>query len=76
MAGLNCGSPSLLAWEVLSHTVNVFFSIPDIRAKKAIKLLNNPPGNDHSIKTCESGAAGLAGLDLRKTKKYDTQNQG
>lgn len=62
MAGLNCGSPSLIAWEVLKYTTNAFLSIPDIWAKKAIKLLNNPGGDDPKIETCESGAAGLGGL--------------
>jgi diaminopropionate ammonia-lyase len=61
MAGLNCGTPSTLAFETLRKLADVFISIPDDNAKIALKLLQNPIERDPGIESCETGAAGLAG---------------
>ena len=61
MAGLNCGSPSLIAWPVVSRGIDVFVAVEDDRAREAMRLLAAA-----GIVAGESGAAGLAGLlDLR-----------
>jgi diaminopropionate ammonia-lyase len=62
MAGLNCGTASLLAWEVLSKGVDLFLAIPDDYAIKAMQYLYFPFKNDTQIFAGESGAAGLGGL--------------
>lgn len=62
MAGLNCGSPSLIAWNILKDTTNAFLSIPDHYSMEAMRRMKFPLGNDPFIETCESGAAGLGAL--------------
>ena len=62
MAGLNCGTPSTLAYEILRQGCNGFIIIPDAYAIEAIKILYKPSGDDSKIEAGESGAAGLAGL--------------
>jgi diaminopropionate ammonia-lyase len=57
MAGLNCGTPSISAWEIIHDFADVFVSIDDFWAEKAIRILAN-----NNYRTCESGAAGLAGV--------------
>jgi diaminopropionate ammonia-lyase len=62
MNGLNCGMPSLTAFEILQTGVDAVISIDDLACKEAVKQLFNPAGNDEKIVAGESGAAGLAGL--------------
>jgi diaminopropionate ammonia-lyase len=62
MSGLNCGTPSLLAWEILKEGVDLFLAIPDDYAIKAMQNLYFPFRNDAQIFAGESGAAGLGGL--------------
>jgi diaminopropionate ammonia-lyase len=61
MAGLNCGTPSLIAWPLVSRGMDLFCAVEDERAMEAMRMLA-----DAGIVAGESGAAGLAGaLDLR-----------
>lgn len=62
MAGLNCGTPSLLAWELLRNETNVFLTVDDNYTVDAMKTFYFPVGGDKRIEAGESGAAGLAGL--------------
>lgn len=62
MAGLNCGTPSYLAFEILQQGVDAFLIISDEYAIDAIKYLNAPLPGDPYIASGESGAAGLGGL--------------
>ncbi len=62
MAGLNCGTPSSLAFEILKNGTDAFSIISDQYAIDAIKYLNAPLPGDQYIAAGESGAAGLAGL--------------
>lgn len=57
MAGLACGEPSVLAWEVLRKGADAFMTITDAMAADAMRLLA-----DHRIVGGESGVAGLAGF--------------
>jgi diaminopropionate ammonia-lyase len=62
MGGLNCGEVSLVAWEILQHSVDRAFSIPDELTIMAMRRLAQPlPGEPH-ICAGESGAAGFAAL--------------
>jgi diaminopropionate ammonia-lyase len=61
MAGLNCGTPSAIAFETLRNLADVYISIPDVYAKIALKIFQNPVGKDPKTESCETGAAGLAG---------------
>jgi diaminopropionate ammonia-lyase len=62
MAGLNCGLPSTIAFDVLRQSVDAFIAIPDSWAERAMARLATPAGTDPAIVSGESGAAGLAGL--------------
>lgn len=66
MAGLNCGTPSTLAWEVLRAAADLFLAVPDEFARQAMRRLGRPEadgrGADPRIVAGESGAAGLGGL--------------
>jgi len=60
MAGLNCGTPSILAWEIIRDLADAFVSIPDAYAEYALRILSKPGKGLAPIASCESGAAGLA----------------
>jgi diaminopropionate ammonia-lyase len=57
MAGLNCGSPSVVAWPTVSRGIDLFVAIRDDRAREAMRMLAGA-----GIVSGETGAAGLAGL--------------
>lgn len=62
MAGLNCGIPSSTAWEIIKNGVDASIKIKDFYAKKAMRELYFPTGNDEKIIAGESGVGGLAGF--------------
>ena len=62
MAGLNCGTPSVIAMDILREGADLFITIPDYYAEKAMQTLYYPETGDEQIVSGESGAAGLAGL--------------
>ena len=62
MAGLSCGEPSMLAWEVLDAEVHDFLTIPDALVGPSMRLLGRPLGDDPSVVAGESAVCGLAGL--------------
>ena len=57
MAGLNCGTPSSVAWPLTAGRATAFIAIDDELAGDAMRLLA-----DAGIVAGESGAAGIAGL--------------
>lgn len=64
MAGLACGRPSMLAWEILSRGAFGFMSVPDAEAVRAMRLLASGETGTVPIVSGETGAAGLAGFLL------------
>lgn len=57
MVGLNCGTPSDLAWPELSTGINAYVAVEDDAAREAMRRLA-----DAGVVSGETGAAGLAGL--------------
>lgn len=57
MAGLNCGTPSVIAWPDVSGGYDVFATVTDAAAEDAMRLMYSD-----GVVSGESGAAGLAGL--------------
>ena len=57
MAGLNCATPSRIAWPLVSRGINVYVAVEDERVPEAMRLLARD-----GIVAGETGAAGLAGL--------------
>lgn len=61
MAGLACGEPNTIAWNVLRDYSYMFASCPDWVAAKGMRILGNPLGIDARVISGESGAV-TAGL--------------
>lgn len=59
MAGLACGEPNPLGWEVLRNCATQFISCQDAVAALGMRVLGNPLGNDPRVLSGESGAVGL-----------------
>lgn len=62
MAGLSCGDPSPLAWEVLETGADDFVAVDDAWVAPAMRLLAAGDGGDPRIVAGESAVAGLAVL--------------
>lgn len=62
MAGLNCGLPSLTAWEIIQNGADAVISVEDSYAERAIRELYYPTGIDERVIAGESGVGGLAGF--------------
>jgi diaminopropionate ammonia-lyase len=62
MAGLSCGEPSELAWEILTEEASDFLTIPESVVAPAVRLLAKPLDGDEAIEAGESAIAGLAAL--------------
>lgn len=57
MAGLACGEPNTISWDILKNHVNVFIATPDWAAAKGMRMLAAPIKGDPAICSGESGAA-------------------
>jgi len=57
MAGLACGEPCSIGWEVLADYADHFISCPDYVAAMGMRILGNPAGKDDRVISGESGAA-------------------
>jgi len=64
MAGLACGEPSTLAWEILRDYADVFVSCPDYVTVKGMRILGNPLHGDDRVISGESGAVTLGLLTV------------
>ena len=59
MAGLACGEPCSLAWDILKDCADHFIAFPDWAAAKGMRILGNPWGRDDRVISGESGASGF-----------------
>ena len=59
MAGLACGEPNTIAWDILKNHVRVFVSCPDWVALKGMRMSAAPLKGDPQVISGESGAVGL-----------------
>jgi diaminopropionate ammonia-lyase len=62
MAGLACGDPSPIAWDVLAESADMFISVPDYIAAEGMRMYAVPLKGDPFIVSGESGAVTLATL--------------
>jgi len=58
MAGLACGEPNPLAWDILKEAGFAFLAAPNEAAAHGMRVLGNPLAEDHRIVSGESGAVG------------------
>lgn len=61
MAGLACGEPNTISWNVLRDYSDSFVSCPDWVAARGMRILGNPVKGDDQVISGESGAV-TAGL--------------
>ncbi len=76
MAGLACGEPSHIGWDILQSAASAFLMCSDEVARRGMKVLGNPLAGDQRIISGESGAVTLGALfeilsnkDLYKIKE-------
>lgn len=64
MAGLACGEPNPVGWEILRNCADVFISVPDWVTARGMRILGNPLKGDTRIISGESGAVTTGVLSL------------
>lgn len=69
MAGLACGEPNPVSWDILKNHVKVFVSAPDWVAANGMRMLAAPIKGDAPITSGESGAAPFGVLAAVMTMK-------
>jgi len=62
MAGLSCGEPSPIAWNILSDEGQDYLTIPDMLVAPTVRMLARAVAGDRPIESGESAVAGLAAL--------------
>ena len=62
MAGLACGEPNTISWDILKNHVKVFIAAPDWVAAKGMRMLAAPIKGDAPVTSGESGAAPFGAL--------------
>ena len=77
MAGLCCGEPCTIGWEVLHDHADHFISMPDWVAAQGMRILGNPLGEDARVISGESGAAtiGFVTEVLRREKVKELKEE-
>ena len=84
MAGLACGEPNTISWDILRNHVDTFISCPDWAAAKGMRMLAAPMKGDQPVTSGESGAAPFGVLacillmdeykDLKEHLKLDSNS--
>jgi len=62
MAGLACGEPSQMGWNILKQTANAFLTCSDEVARRGMRVLGRPMKGDQRIISGESGAVPLGAV--------------
>ena len=67
MAGLACGEPNIIAWDILRNHADAFLSCPDWAAARGMRMLAAPMKGDPAVTSGESGAVGMGVVDAVMT---------
>jgi diaminopropionate ammonia-lyase len=59
MAGLACGEPNTISWDILRNHVKIFVSCPDWVAERGMRMLAAPIKGDPQVISGESGAVSM-----------------
>ena len=59
MAGLACGEPNTISWDILKNHTAFFVSCPDWVAAKGMRMLAAPLKGDRQVVSGESGAVSM-----------------
>lgn len=72
MAGLACGEPNTIGWEILKSFSKAFVSSPDWVAANGMRILANPIKDDKKVVSGESGAVTMGTLhQIMLNPEYD-----
>jgi diaminopropionate ammonia-lyase len=85
MAGLACGEPNTIGWDILRNHVTAFLSCPDWVAAMGMRMLAAPVKGDPAVTSGESGAVGMGVVatimtnpeyaDLKEALKLDNNSK-
>ena len=67
MAGLACGEPNTLSWDILRNHADAFLAIPDWVSARGMRMLAAPIKGDPAVVSGESGAVGMGVVDALMT---------
>ena len=71
MAGLACGEPNILSWDILRNHVSAFVSCPAWVSARGMRMLGVPVKGDPTVISGESGAVGMGLIAaLMETDEY------
>ena len=73
MAGLACGDPSPIAFDILNNNADIFIKVPDYVAARGMRILSCPLKGDPFIISGESGAVPLGALYSLLTENEDAK---
>ena len=59
MAGLACGEPNTLGWDILRNHADAFLACPDWVSAQGMRMLAAPVRGDPAVTSGESGAVGM-----------------
>lgn len=85
MAGLACGEPNTISFDILKNHVDAFVSCPDFVSEKGMRMLGAPIKGDPQVISGESGAVGMGLIatlmedpeykDLKEALELDNQSE-
>ncbi|NCA84027.1 MAG: diaminopropionate ammonia-lyase [Clostridia bacterium] len=75
MAGLACGDPSPLAWNILRDYADIFVTCQDYVAARGMRVYGAPIGDDARVISGESGAVTLGALLTMMQPAYTALRQ-
>lgn len=64
MAGLACGEPNPVTWEILRDFASLYVSCCDYVSARGVRILANPIGTDKRVISGESGSVGIGLLSV------------
>jgi len=67
MAGLACGEPNIIGWDILRNHADAFLACPDGFSARGMRMLAAPLRGDPAVTSGESGAVGMGVLDALMT---------
>ena len=63
MAGLACGEPNTIGWDILRNHADAFLACPDWVSARGMRLLAAPMKGDPAVTSGESGAVGMGVIE-------------
>ncbi|WP_242978099.1 diaminopropionate ammonia-lyase [Garciella nitratireducens] len=77
MAGLACGEPNTIGWEILKDYTDAFISCPEYVSANGMRILGNPLKGDTKVISGESGAVttGIVYSILTDEKQKDLKQE-